>query len=112
MEAEAIIMYTNSYFPYFSTPSGYLSTLGVAAAAALIALFTVIQVIGVNVFGNVNTAITIWKFIVPSLTVVPPLNPILPPKQLHEIWWLHTTWLAGSVHRYGAEWHSLGLRGL
>ena len=70
MEAEAIIMYTNSYFPYFSTPSGYLSTLGVAAAAALIALFTVIQVIGVNVFGKVNTAITIWKFIVPSLTVV------------------------------------------
>lgn len=70
MEAEAIIMYTNKYLPVFSSASGYLTPLGITAAAALIALFTLIQIIGVNVFGKVNTAITIWKFIIPSLTVV------------------------------------------
>ena len=70
MEAEAIIMYTNKYLPVFSSASGYLTPLGIAAAAALIAVFTLIQIIGVNVFGKVNAAITIWKFIIPSLTVV------------------------------------------
>ncbi|ABW02085.1 amino acid permease-associated region [Caldivirga maquilingensis IC-167] len=70
MEAEAIIMYTNKYLPVFSSASGYLTPLGIAAAAALIAVFTLIQIIGVNVFSRVNTVITIWKFIVPSLTVI------------------------------------------
>ncbi|GAB6944750.1 APC family permease [Vulcanisaeta sp. JCM 14467] len=70
MEAEAIIMYTNKYLPLFSTASGYLTPLGILTAAALIGVFTIIQVIGVNVFGKVNTAITIWKFIVPTITVI------------------------------------------
>lgn len=70
MEAEAIIMYTNKYLPLFSTESGYLTPLGVLVAAALIGIFTVIQVIGVNIFGKVNTAITIWKFIIPMITIL------------------------------------------
>ncbi len=70
MEAEAIIMYTNKYLPLFSTESGYLTPLGILTAAALIGIFTVIQVIGVNIFGKINTAITIWKFIIPTATVI------------------------------------------
>ncbi len=70
MEAEAIIMYTNKYLPLFSTPSGYLTPLGILAAALLIGAFTAIQLIGVNIFGKVNTVITIWKFIIPSLTAI------------------------------------------
>ncbi len=52
MEAEAIIMYTNKYLPLFSTESGYLTPLGILTAAALIGVFTVIQVIGVNIFAD------------------------------------------------------------
>ncbi len=70
MEAEAIIMYTNKYLPVFSSASGYLTPIGIAAAAALIAVFTLIQIVGVNVFSKVNTAIMIWKFIIPSLTII------------------------------------------
>ncbi|MFP3211273.1 MAG: APC family permease [Thermocladium sp.] len=70
LEAEAVISYTNRYLPIFSTQAGVLTPLGIVAAAALILVFLIIQLIGVNVAGKTNTIITWWKFIVPTITAI------------------------------------------
>lgn len=65
-----MISYTNRYLPIFSTQAGVLTPLGIVAAAALILVFLIIQLIGVNVAGKTNTIITWWKFIVPTITAI------------------------------------------
>jgi amino acid transporter len=71
LEAEAILTYASSYFPaVYNSSLGVLSPLGIGLALLLMLLFTVIQFVGVNVYGKVNTAITIWKLVIPIITVL------------------------------------------
>ncbi|PSN83405.1 amino acid transporter [Candidatus Marsarchaeota G1 archaeon OSP_B] len=71
LEAEAILTYAHSYIPgVYNATTGVLTPLGIVLALALMAVFTVIQYIGVNVYGTVNTVVTAWKLIIPILTAI------------------------------------------
>ncbi|WP_143701223.1 APC family permease [Vulcanisaeta thermophila] len=71
VEAIAIVEYASYYAPaLWNSKLGVLTPLGVAAAAALIMAFLLIQVIGVNIYGWFNRFITAWKLIVPLTTVI------------------------------------------
>ncbi len=71
VEAVAVVSYTNNYLPGLVVPeTGVLTLPGVAAAAALMALFIVINLLAIRLVLAVNNAITWWKLAVPALTVV------------------------------------------
>jgi amino acid transporter len=71
LEAEAILTYASSYLPaVYNSSTGVLTPLGIGLALLLMLFFTTIQFVGVNVYGKVNTAVTVWKLAIPIITVV------------------------------------------
>ncbi|MDP8002709.1 MAG: APC family permease [Caldisphaera sp.] len=71
VEAIAIVTYASAYIPrIYNSTTGLLTPLGVLFAVGLVALFVVIQLVGINVYGWFNRIITAWKFIIPLLTVI------------------------------------------
>lgn len=71
VEAVAVVSYTNNYLPGLVVPeTGVLTLQGVAASAALMALFIIINLAAIRLVLAVNNAITWWKLAVPALTVV------------------------------------------
>ncbi len=70
VEAEGVVTYAQSYVPAFKAANGNISALGLIVAAALMALFFVINYYGVRSFAKVNTPVTLLKFIMPTATVL------------------------------------------
>ncbi len=70
IEAEAVIAYASSYFPSWVTPSGILSSQGIAVALGLLVLFFFLNYAGIKFLGKFNTVVTWWKFIIPTLTFI------------------------------------------
>ncbi|SMC02136.1 Amino acid transporter [Sulfobacillus thermosulfidooxidans DSM 9293] len=70
VEAEGVVTYAQSYIPAFKAANGNISALGLLVAAALMALFFIINYYGVKSFAKVNTPVTLIKFIMPSATVL------------------------------------------
>jgi amino acid transporter len=73
IEVTAVIEYAGNYMPWLTEASGdnqILSTRGVAAAAAMIAVFTLINLAGVKWMARSNVAITLWKVTVPVLVPI------------------------------------------
>ena len=68
-ESAALLQYMSKYVPGLYS-GAKLTALGVLLAAGIMALFVAINWFGVRFFANVNGALTVAKFVVPSLTVV------------------------------------------
>jgi amino acid transporter len=76
LEVEASLGYINSLpaigknFPLVNDANGTLTPLGIVIGILSIVLFTFINLMGSKVLSHSNTGIVIWKFLVPTLTVV------------------------------------------
>ena len=73
IEVEAAIQYSSNYvhgLTYTVHNTVVLTGLGYLVAVALMALFTVINLYGVRRLMQANNAITTWKIVIPTLTIV------------------------------------------
>lgn len=71
IEVEATLRYSAAYLPWIHDGStGGLTTAGFIAAAALLAVLTVVNAVGVAWFTRINTTLTWVKLVVPLLFVV------------------------------------------
>jgi amino acid transporter len=73
IEVEAAITYTSNYWHGLTHSVGgtvVLTGLGYLVAVVLMALFVVVNLFGVRYLIRANSAITTWKVIVPTLTIV------------------------------------------
>jgi amino acid transporter len=69
IEAEAVVTYASTYVPSLVTSSGVLSIPeGVVAAFLLMLFFFFLNYFGIKVLGKTNTGVTVWKFVIPTLT--------------------------------------------
>lgn len=75
IEATAVIQYlaktptSGGWVPGIFV-NGSLTGWGFVVAAALLVLFILINNAGVRMFKYINTPVTIWKFVVPALTII------------------------------------------
>ncbi|TPW28873.1 APC family permease [Martelella alba] len=70
IEVKASLGYASSYLPWLTNASGNLTVEGMLAAAAFLAVLTVVNLFGVTWFARLNTAMTWFKLIVPLIFVV------------------------------------------
>lgn len=71
IEATAIVTYANNYYPHFVRGEGdhTLTTLGLVASGLLVSVFALLNLLAVRVLLKFNNTITIWKIIVPAITI-------------------------------------------
>lgn len=70
IEVEAALSYLDHKWHGLINDAGALTPAGLAAATALMLLFTVINILGVRWLAESNTITVLWKIAVPVLTVV------------------------------------------
>jgi amino acid transporter len=71
VEAAALTGFISSYVPgIYNSSIALLTPLGVVVALALLALFIVIQYVGVNIFGRSNAVMTWFKMAAIILTII------------------------------------------
>jgi len=70
IEVEAALSYLDHKWHGLINDAGALTPMGLGAAIALMLLFTVINILGVQWLAESNTIIVLWKIAVPVLTVV------------------------------------------
>ncbi len=73
IEVEATLQYFTHYLSWLTTTSGgetVLTAQGYAVAVGLMAIFTVVNVLGVRRLARSNTAITFWKLAIPIVAIV------------------------------------------
>jgi amino acid transporter len=72
IEVEAALQYFTHYVPWLTTTSGgetVLTAQGYGVAVLLMALFTVVNVLGVRWLARANTPITAWKLAIPLVAI-------------------------------------------
>ncbi|CAB1130225.1 putative amino acid-proton symporter YbeC [Candidatus Hydrogenisulfobacillus filiaventi] len=71
VEAEAVMQYASRYVPgLWNSHASLLTGFGLVLAALLLVAFFLINYFGVRTFANVNTPLTLIKFIMPTLTIL------------------------------------------
>lgn len=70
LEVEAALSYLDHQWQGLITNTGALTPTGLSVAAALMLLFTVINILGVRWLAGSNTIVVLWKIAVPVLTVI------------------------------------------
>lgn len=77
IEAEAVITYASSYIhglTVVATVSGSKVTVltwpGIGLAVALTIVFFILNYFGIKLMGMINTVVTWWKFIIPTITFI------------------------------------------
>src|SRR5690242_13626939 len=73
IEVEAALQYFTHYVSWLTTTSGgetVLTAQGYAVAVVLMALFTIVNAMGVRWLAKSNTPITAWKIAIPVLAIV------------------------------------------
>ncbi len=70
IEVEAALSYLNNKWHGLVDASGALTATGLIIAVVLMALFTVVNILGVKLLAESNTITVIWKTAIPILTVV------------------------------------------
>lgn len=70
VEVEAVRGYAQTWWPAVGDANGNPTAAGFALQIGLLVLFFLINYWSVNLFGKVNTIVTIFKFVVPTLTIV------------------------------------------
>ncbi|KYH43205.1 APC family permease [Branchiibius sp. NY16-3462-2] len=70
-EASAVVQYASTWWgAVYDSDAHKLTPLGIAVAIGLMALFVVINILGVEAFARANNALTSVKVIIPTLTVI------------------------------------------
>ncbi|HEV2591475.1 MAG TPA: APC family permease [Gaiellaceae bacterium] len=73
IEVEAALQYFTHYESWLTTSSGgetVLTAQGYGVAVVLMALFTVVNVLGVRWLARANTPITAWKIAIPTIALI------------------------------------------
>lgn len=73
IEVIAVLDYASNYLPWLTiNESGerVLTSYGVGVAIVMLAVFTVINLVGVKAYARANTTVTVWKVIVPLATSI------------------------------------------
>ena len=73
IEVEAALQYLTHYFPWLASTSGgvtVMTPIGIVISVVLMAIFTVINLLGVASLAKSNDVIMIWKIAIPFLAVV------------------------------------------
>lgn len=70
IEVEAALSYTNNKISGLIHQNGTLTAKGLVIACILMLLFTTVNIIGVKLLSEANSATVIWKTAVPLLTIV------------------------------------------
>ncbi len=70
IEAEASVQYANTYLHGLYSASGTLTPIGIILAMVLVIIFFYLNYLGVRVFARANAIATVFKFIVPALTLI------------------------------------------
>lgn len=73
IEVQAIVQYASYFFPILVNPDAgdfHLSTIGIGAAIGLLFLMMLINALGVKLLTSVNRLFSVFKFIVPLLTIM------------------------------------------
>jgi amino acid transporter len=73
IEVLAALQYLTHYFPWLTTTSGgvtLLTPIGIVISVILMAVFTVINLLGVASLAKSNNVIMIWKIAIPVLAVI------------------------------------------
>ena len=70
IEVEAALSYLNNKSPGLVDASGLLTGKGLAAGVVLMAVFTVINILGVRWLAESNRITVVWKTAIPLLTVI------------------------------------------
>ena len=68
IEAEAVVTYASTYDKALISSSGVLSGEGILLAIVLMLLFFFVNYFGIRFLGQFNQWITVWKFVIPTLT--------------------------------------------
>jgi amino acid transporter len=68
IEAEATVQYANAYLPGLYSASGNLTGIGILLSMVLVVVFFIVNYLAVKVFARVNSVVTLFKFVVPTLT--------------------------------------------
>ncbi len=84
IEVLAVTTYGIHYFPWMMVEQGGTEVLtGLGIVVALMAVFTVINLLGVGSLAKSNNAIMVWKIAIPFLTILVLIavsfNPSNPP---------------------------------
>jgi amino acid transporter len=69
-EASAVITYGSNYVSGLVDHAGTLTGVGFFAAAVLLAIFAVINMLAVRMVLSINSALTWWKLAIPVLTIL------------------------------------------
>ncbi|MFC7394905.1 APC family permease [Scopulibacillus cellulosilyticus] len=70
VEVEAVRGYAQTWWPALGHADGTPTGLGLLIQIVLIFVFFLLNYWSVNIFGKINTVVTIFKFVVPLLTVI------------------------------------------
>ncbi len=70
IEVEAALNYVDHQWPGLINEVGALTPVGLGVASALLALFTLINILGVRWLAGSNRIAVLWKIVVPVVTVV------------------------------------------
>jgi amino acid transporter len=71
IEATAAVQYASSYSRASSWfKNGVLSHAGIAVGIGMIAVFTVVNLVGIRWLARINTSLTTWKVLLPVLAII------------------------------------------
>ncbi len=78
VEAVAIVTYASAYMPSLMV-NGKLTPVGYGVCVGIILVTFALNYYGVKLFAKVNSAITLWKVVIPTFTVLVALLYLYPP---------------------------------
>lgn len=73
VEVIAVLDYASNYLPWLTIDEHgerILTLPGLAAAIAMLAAFTLVNIFGVRIYAHTNSVVTVWKVIVPLLASI------------------------------------------
>ena len=85
IETQGLVQYASNYLPGLMTKIGVVSVstpLGFMFALVILLSFVIFNYFGVRLFARINSGFTIWKLIVPALTVIVIFQVSYHPKNL------------------------------
>lgn len=83
IETQGLVQYSSNYLPGLMTHEGvrYTATsLGYTVALILLLSFVILNYFGIRLFARINAGFTVWKIVIPSVTVIALLTVTYQPK--------------------------------
>ncbi len=73
IETQGLVQYASNYIPNLMTHHGLhytITGLGYLIALLLLISFVLLNYFGIRLFSHINTVFTLWKLLIPSLTII------------------------------------------